>query len=109
MIKLDNQTKVLFFTCLIGWGITFGTAWNTFSNTVVSLETNQQMLTENTKDLTESLISLSKQVYLNSTNAAVSNSLINRLDVTLNKLDSTLDNIVKETTINSIRLDTLER
>ena len=108
MIKIDAHTKGVFIAGLLAWILTIGGSWITFTNTVTKLETNQKtILTENENFKTE-LRLISEHVAENTTHVAVTTSVLNRLNNTLSKIDSSLNVIVNETTRNSARLDAIE-
>jgi hypothetical protein len=107
MFNKDGQTKAIIATCLVTWLISFGSAWMAYSNTITEMKTNQMMLIEDNKTLHNKLNIIEEKVEKNTREGAVTNSVINRLNLTLTKIDTSLDKIVRVTTVNTVRLDAL--
>jgi hypothetical protein len=103
----DSQTKAIIVTCLITWLVSFGSAWIAYTNTITEMKTNQIMIINDNKVLHNKLSIIEEKVEKNTREGAVTNSVINRLNVTLTKIDTSLDKIVRVTTVNTVRLDAL--
>ena len=108
MFDFDNQAKGVIITCLLTWCISFTSAWVAYTNTITELKTNQITLIQNNKDLNESLKKLVEKVAENTRDGAVTNSVLNRLNSTLVKIDGSLDKIVQTSAINTTRISALE-
>ncbi len=109
MFKLDLHTRNIFLAGFITWCVTFGGAWITYTNAITELQTNQATLMKNESKLEVAVNNLAEKVSENTTDGAVTTSVLISLNATLAKIDGSLDTIVNETTKNSVRLDNLER
>ena len=107
MFSKDGQTKAVVVTCLATWLVSFGSAWMAYADTITEMKTNQVMLISDNKILHTKLNIIEQKVEKNTREGAVSNSVIDRLNLTLAKIDTSLDKIVRVTTVNTVRLDAL--
>ena len=109
MLKIDAHTRGIFLTGLLAWCVTFGGSWVAYTNKIAVQDSVQAMMKEDAKETRIILTKLSEKVAENTLKAAVTNSILTKLDGTLNKVNESLGVIVNETKVNAVKIAEIQK
>lgn len=89
--------------------LSLGGSWLASSNKMTEVTTTQTHMEKTITVMKEDIKNISQASTENTKTAAITNEVVVRLNITLDKIDTTLGNINNTVIQNSVRLDNLEK